>query len=230
MAYLDENTGSINACCPGCGGSKSSFKYDLNKQVIKSFHRTGANKFYIRYMLYECLGCKEAALATIVTFHPNEFPVASNELIAFSPEVSEKSELPDSVPEGIVNEFREAEVCIENNCYRAAAGLFRSVLDKTMKANGYKKEGNLYKQIEKAAEENVIHRSRQKRAHQDIRVLGNDVLHDDWKEIASEDVEAARHFSQRILEDLYVDRDVIEEILNEHGRLNKEDNDNVKAA
>lgn len=86
--------------------------------------------------------------------------------------------------------------------------MFRSVLDKTLRANGYKeKKGTtLEQQIDMAADDGVITQARRRRAHDEIRVLGNDVLHDEWQQVAEEDVEAARHYAQRILEDFYDDR------------------------
>ena len=46
-----------------------------------------------------------------------------------------------------------------------------------------------------------------------VRVLGNDVLHDDWHEISEEDVSASRHYTQRILEDFYDDRETVLNLL-----------------
>lgn len=112
------------------------------------------------------------------------------------------------MPTGIKREFREAEVCAENECYRAAAAMLRSVLDKTLRANGYntRENKNLKQQIDAAAADGVITKARQKRAHEEVRVLGNDVLHDDWHEITEEDVDVSRQYLQRLLEDFYDDR------------------------
>jgi len=148
------------------------------------------------------------------------FPGNVEELVHFYPEAKERLPLPEHVPDGIRNEFREAERCLENECYRAAAALFRSVLDKTLKANGYKPERNvnLQMQIDEAAKDGVITEARKKRAHEDIRVLGNDILHDDWRELSEEDVEPAHHYTQRVLEDLYDDRAGVLKQLKEAGR------------
>jgi hypothetical protein len=152
--------------------------------------------------------------------HPaDEFPLHVEGLISFHPEARERLKLPIAVPEGVRNEFHEAEKCMEAGCLRAAAGLFRSVLDKTMRANGYKKVGDLKKQIEAAAADGVITESRKKRAHDDIRVLGNDVLHDEWEPIPEEAVEAAHHYTQRILEDLYDDRPTALALLRDKKRI-----------
>lgn len=126
--------------------------------------------------------------------------------------------VPAATPAGIAAEFNEAEKCLENQCFRAAAGLFRSVLDKTLRINGYKSAGNLKNQIDAAANDGVITASRKRRAHEEIRVLGNDVLHDEWVPLTAEDVELAHLYSQRILEDFYDDRVSVEELLTEAGR------------
>ncbi len=76
-----------------------------------------------------------------------------------------------------------------------------------MRANGYNTHNTkLYNQIEAAAADGVITESRKKRAHDEIRVLGNDVLHDEWVSIPEEAVELAHQYAQRILEDFYDDR------------------------
>jgi hypothetical protein len=151
------------------------------------------------------------------------FPNAVETLVSFYPEAGERLKLPAAVPQGIRNEFCEAEHCLDAGCFRAAAGLFCSVLDKTMRANGYKGVGDLKKQIEAAAADGVITESRKKRAHEDIRVLGNDALHDEWVAISEEAVEAAHHYAQRVLEDFYDDRESTLAQLRTKGRVPDED-------
>jgi len=103
--------------------------------------------------------------------------------------------------------------------------MFRSVLDKTMRANGYKTKDakNLRDQIDEAAADGVITPARQRRAHDEVRVLGNDVLHDDWHSVSLEDVEAAHHYVQRILEDFYDDRESVLKQLRRAKRVPDED-------
>lgn len=174
------------------------------------------------YRLLRCLGCGAGALATHVTKRGSAEPPA---LMDFYPESNGNLELPSNVPVGITKEFREGERCLAAGCFRAAAGMFRSVLDKTLRANGYKeKRGtNLEQQIDAAAADGTITASRQRRAHDEIRVLGNDVLHEEWREIPETDVEAARQYAQRILEDFYDDRDSVLTLLRSKGRVPDED-------
>ena len=74
-----------------------------------------------------------------------------------------------------------------------------------------------------AGADGTITESRRIRAHDEIRVLGNDVLHDEWHPIEPDDVLAARHYSQRILEDFYDDRPSTLKLLRAKGRVPDED-------
>jgi hypothetical protein len=58
-------------------------------------------------------------------------------LESFLPQAIEKAVLPTSVPEDIVKEFREAELDATHGAYRSGSALLRSVLEKTLKKNGY---------------------------------------------------------------------------------------------
>jgi hypothetical protein len=50
-------------------------------------------------------------------------------------------------------------------------------------------------------------------------VLGNDVLHDEWRAVTEDEFEQAHHYAQRILEDFYDDRTSVEALLISKGRL-----------
>ncbi|WP_254366835.1 DUF4145 domain-containing protein [Paraburkholderia sp. NMBU_R16] len=143
----------------------------------------------------------------------------------FYPEADIRQALPNDVPPGIAREFREGEKCAEAGCYRAAAALFRSVLDKTLRANGYKlKKGTpLEQQIDLAAQDGVITASRRRRAHEEIRTLGNDVLHDEWREVTPSEVATAKEYAAYLLHDFYEDRETVLALLREKNRIAEED-------
>jgi predicted NAD-dependent protein-ADP-ribosyltransferase YbiA (DUF1768 family) len=50
-------------------------------------------------------------------------------------------------------------------------------------------------------------------------LFGNDVLHDEWREVTGEEYEAAHHYVQRIVEDFYDPRAEVEATLIKSGRL-----------
>ena len=155
---------------------------------------------------------------------PDDGNFNSAVLEAFFPFSVDAALLPDAVPADIQAEFREAELCASFDANRAASALFRSVLEKALKANGYTRENDpslrdLQKRIDAAAEDGVITAARKKKAHDDIRSLGNDVLHEAWRDVKADEVVAAHWYTQRILEDLYDDRPTVEALLIEKKRL-----------
>lgn len=233
MASINER-GNITARCPGCGGANSSFDWKSSTSkfgAVTLAHQHHAwGRASIDYRLFRCGGCGRGAIGVVI-YTNGEYPGSARMLKSFHPEAKERLSLPRDTPDGIISEFREGERCLENDCLRAAAGMFRSVLDKTLRLNGYKaKRGTtLEQQIDLAANDGVITASRQRRAHEEIRVLGNDVLHEDWRQIPEEDVEAARLYAQRILEDFYDDRPSVLTTLRAAGRVPIEDQDHGDA-
>jgi hypothetical protein len=140
------------------------------------------------------------------------------ELIDFFPRSINTLNIPAAVPKDIKTEFRESELAGSVGAWRAASAMLRSTLEKTLKANGFTK-GNLASKIDEAAADGVITEARAKRAHDDIRVLGNDVLHDAWREVTQEEFDLAHKYTQRILEDLYDDRNSVGALLTAKSRL-----------
>lgn len=156
----------------------------------------------------------------------------------FIPRAVEKASLPVSVPADIVKEFREAELDAAHSAYRSASAMLRSTLEKTLIKNGYdeveirdklgqvvvdgqgnpRKSNKLIARIDAAAWDKVITETRQKRAHENIRVLGNDVLHEDWREVTEDEFNEAHKYAQRILEDFYDARATVEAQLKAQGR------------
>jgi len=77
-------------------------------------------------------------------------------------------------------------------------------LEKTLKTNGYVKGNDpalkdLQERIDAAAADGAITDARRKRAHDEIRSLGNDVLHDDWRVVDDSEVEESHRYMQRSL-------------------------------
>jgi hypothetical protein len=227
MAIFNEKEGTIIAHCPGCHGAKSAYVWSSSKTgefgSIKRPVSNGTSEHYESYRLFRCGGCGRGGLGVIIEKIDiaGDYPIMFSKFDSFYPESGENLSLPENVPDGIKNEFLEAEKCFFNNCYRAALAMFRSVLDKTMRDNGFKtkEEKDLFKQIEAAMKDGILTQVRKKRAHNEIRVLGNDVLHEEWHSVPKEDVEVVRHYTQRILEDFYDDRETVIEQLKEKGRL-----------
>jgi hypothetical protein len=210
---------SVSAHCPTC---KAITSFDQKQVVIVQRHHAYDGKSFPRvlYILSQCARCERGGFAVV----PDSGNRAGAVLEAFFPISVNALPLPADVPTDIQAEFREAELCEAFKAKRAASALFRSVLEKTFKANGYTKGNDaslkdLQKRIDAAAADGVITDARRKKAHEDIRALGNDVLHDDWREVTDDEAEDAHRYTQRILEDLYDDRATVEAVLIAQKRL-----------
>jgi len=213
--------GNVISRCPDYNGAVTTFEYkdasrgEFGSIIVDKLHSYEGQQYKrVIYKLMRCAGCGRGGLAKI---HDNG-RVLDGKLEWFIPNSIELATLPDGVPNGIVKEFKEAELCASHGAWRAASGLFRSTLEKVLKVNGYVK-GTLASRIDEAARDGVITEARKKRAHEDIRVLGNDVLHDEWREVQPEEVFASHKYVQRIIEDLYDDRETVESILIEKERI-----------
>lgn len=213
-AFLRAN-GTVSAFCPDCGATAN---FDLRHFLVIGKGPTINHKTYTRgaYALLQCSGCQRGGLATIC----DDGGWESACLLDFFPFSQEKLTLPAGIPEGIVKEFREAEMCASIKAYRAASAMLRSALEKVLKENGYEDLKNsgydkmkLQKKIDEAAADGIITESLKIRAHNELRVLGNDVMHDDWKEVTENDFLAAHKYTQRILEAFYDHRESVEGIL-----------------
>jgi len=210
MAELND-LGNVRVRCPGCKGALSTYEWLVGGNPVgavtgKSFVEHGST-FCHQYRFYSCAGCGRGGIATLRCSAPPRYP-EHTKLLSFHPEANARQELPPAVPAGLEHEFREGERCMDARCWRAAAAMFRSVLDKALRASGYKvtDRTSLKQMIDLAAADGVITAARARRAHEDVRVLGNDVLHDEWRAVDAEDVSAAAGYTARLLHDLYDDR------------------------
>lgn len=235
--YLENN---VLARCPDCDAvtsfdTRGHSNTALGAVIINSTHRyANGNYSRVLWQFFRCNVCSRGAVAKIHDFGNLQTAV----LESFIPQATEKAVIPSSVPPDVVCEFREAELDAAHGAYRSASAMLRSVLEKTLKTNGYdevevrnelgdliktksgevKTSTRLIDRIDAAAFDRVITETRQKRAHENIRVLGNDVLHDDWREVTSNEFEESHKYTQRVLEDFYDDRATVEARLTAQGR------------
>jgi hypothetical protein len=237
--HWPENT--VLARCPDCDAvtsfdTKGFSNTSMGTSIVNGHHNyNGAGYSRILWQAFRCSVCGRGGIAKIHDSGNSQTAVLED----FIPKATEKAPLPASVPDDIVKEFREAELDASHAAYRSATAMLRSVLDKTLKKNGYdevefrdnqgniqldnqsqpKKSNKLIHRIDAAASDKVITETRQKRAHENIRVLGNDVLHDDWREVTEDEFTDAHKYTQRILEDFYDDRKTVEARLRAQGRI-----------
>jgi hypothetical protein len=210
---LSKTDYSVSAFCPTCE-VLTSFSPKDTFVVNRTYPFQGINFPRVLYVFGVCTRCGQGGLSTV----PDGGSIQTARLESFFPVSVEHAPLPSRVPVDIVAEFREAERCLAFGAPRAGSALFRSVLEKVLRANGYTRSSDaslrdLQKRIDAAATDGVITDARRKKAHEEVRCLGNDVLHDDWRVVTDDEVKDARRYTQRVLEDLYDDRPTVEAIL-----------------
>jgi hypothetical protein len=218
--------GNVRADCPDCG-VPVTFEFRSTDgsgefgSVIKqgSFPFNGKTYSRVIYKTLRCSVCSRPAVATV--YCGNSY--SNGSIGDFWPTSRPKEILPDETPDYIINELREAEACMEAKAWRASAAMLRSTLEKTLNANGYNQR-NLYQKIETVGNDGVITSARRQRAQDLIRTLGNDVLHDDWREVNSEEVKAVYKYVSRIIEDFYDDRETVVSVLVEKQRISNNNN------
>jgi len=223
---------NVLARCPDCDAvtsfdTRGHGNNALGAVIIDGPHQYRGNRYgRVLWQFFRCNVCNRGAVAKL---YDNGSPQTAV-LEVFLPKAIEKAALPKDVPQDLVKEFREAEIDAANGAYRSASAMLPSVLDKTLKKNGYdeveytddkgvrKKSNSLLHRIDAATSDGVITETRRRRAHENIRVLGNDILHEDWREVTEQEFEEAHKYSQRILEDFYDDRATVEARLATHTR------------
>ena len=205
--------GVVSARCPDCNSALAAYQQhgggsiEIANAVEFQTHTYNRTVYYFM----RCGGCGRGGLSKILDQPTNirGTPPPNAVCVEFFPVAVEHLPIPEDVPEGVKKEFQEAELCAAYGGYRAASALLRSVLEKTLKANGYTK-GTLEAKIDEAAKDGALTQARRTRAHENIRDLGNDVVHDDWREVTEAEYLDARKYAQRILEDFYDDPKTVE--------------------
>ncbi|MGH7429144.1 MAG: DUF4145 domain-containing protein [Candidatus Methylomirabilaceae bacterium] len=209
--------GVVTAHCPGCH-ALATFEEANDSRIVERgpFKHGGAQFARAVHQLLRCANCGRAGLAVILD-QGHQFE-RDGMLVNFFPPTAQPATLPNNTPKEIVAEVREAERCAAIGAWRAASAMLRSALEKTLKANGYT-TGDLKNKIDTAAGDGVITDARKQRAHDEVRDLGNDVLHDAWREVTETEYASSHLYTQRVIEDFYDSRAQVEAILKKKGRL-----------
>jgi uncharacterized protein DUF4145 len=228
MASLNAE-GSVTAGCTRCKGVLSTFEWHSHERpygvVTETFEGQAYTTMRREFRLFRCDGCGRGGLGSITLPNNDKYPSSYARLERFTPNAWISAPLPKDASRDIQAEFQEGEACLQFGCNRAAAAMFRSALEKTLTAAGYKvdRHTKLYDQIEAAAADGSITDARKHRAHEEIRVLGNDVLHDAWKALEPDEAVLARDYTQRVIEDFYDHRASVLARLREKKRVPAED-------
>jgi hypothetical protein len=212
----------VIALCPGCDGAVSRFEVSSTPTAPSSANQyrqfqTSDGEWTLEYYLMRCVGCGRGALA-LVNIQVPPSGERERKLLDFYPRVISWEKLPEATPEQLMAEVREAEKAAGVGALRAATTLLRSALEKTLSANGYA-ERDLKTSIDAAASDGAITNARSRQVHDDVRRLGNDIVHDEWRVVDREEFDLALTYVVWILEDFYADRPTVEAQLVALGRL-----------
>ncbi len=219
MSAQFKSNGDVVAYCPDCGALSTfesrkvgtEYGYILNEGLWHD--NAGLSYAHRIFRLLRCASCGRGGLATIAGGMGH-----ADFLVAFSPVTVQPAPLPKDTPKDIIAEVREAERCAAVGAWRAASAMLRSALEKTLNANGYD-EPKLVHKIDSAAADTVITDARKQRAHDEVRVLGNDVLHDAWRAVDETEYDLSHLYTQRVIEDFYDSRAQVEATLKAKGRI-----------
>jgi hypothetical protein len=147
------------------------------------------------------------------------------ELEAFYPSRLVPASLPQGVPEGVLRELREGELCAAGGAYRAGVAMLRSALEKLLAANGFtkKRDGNLKGSIDAAAVVGVITTSDARAAHEEVRDRANAIVHKDWRDVSAAEWAEALRYLVRIADCFYGHRETARALLVEKNRIPADD-------
>ena len=141
--------GNVRANCPDCG-VPSTFEFrdpggngEFGSVIINEMH--DFEEVGYPRTIYKFLRCTVCSRPGVAKLHSGN-AYTTSVLESFWPGHLPKQTIPDCVPKPIVNELREAELCMSVEAWRGAAALLRSALEKTLLSNGYQ-EPNLYKKL-----------------------------------------------------------------------------------
>lgn len=209
------------ARCRWCQGAVSTLlfansggaEYGHISRELKFTDGTGS--LNVDWHLVKCAGCGSGALVAIYETKTHR-GVKTDVLV--HPDVEERVTVSSAVPNGVLAEFDEAQGCSDHGHHRAAMTMLRSALEKALIDSGYVK-GKLFHQLQAARDDGVITAARLNRVDENVRGLGNDVVHDPYRRITAMEYRTARDYLVFLLHDLYDDRESVEEILREKGRL-----------
>lgn len=222
-SVLRDKNGNVPSHCPTCkrtstfiwrDAATSSYHREFGYITVDEPHVYGGHNFgRVIFRMFACVVCLHPG---VLKTHANNSDLEGT-TEWFWPTGIYTADLPIDTPADLRAEFEEAEKCAAAAAWRGAAALLRSTLEKTLKANGYT-ERNLFENIELARKDGLITATRARSAHDIVRTLGNDVLHDAWREVGREEVLSSALFVQRILEDFYFNRSSAEAALTENKR------------
>jgi hypothetical protein len=205
----------VNAYCPVCD-ARSNFVREAggyspppSRELHEYYRRLGTGR--MTFLLLRCVTCSLGAFAAL--YEPDSIRGYSMpELACFHPYAFERLRLPEDTPDDIVSEFRSAENCAGIGEYRPAAAMLRSAIEKVLKKHGYD-QWNLQGKLNQLKEDRIITGTLAKQNREIVKILADDVLHGEWRDISSDEYEKAYKYAHKLIDGFYDDhKNVLEEL------------------
>lgn len=212
---------NVTAYCDVCKANSNFLYKDSNGKIFGSFDSENSNLLdsrvdsrygRIEYILVSCSSCKRGGLVEL-HYHGGGYS-----FISFFPSPTGHTDLPKKTPSDIQAEFKSSENCVSIDEYRPAAAMLRSTLEKTLKKHGYEEWG-LSDNLKNLSSDNILPRWLVKQNSEIVKILGDEILHGDWREVTTEEYRKAHHYVERLIESFYDDHASVIEDLQQRGRL-----------
>jgi hypothetical protein len=198
-------TASILHDCPYCGGKNCSFN-------IK-FELASKRDAYTWFTLAECSVCKIPAIAVFSHYKSKRSsarhaasPISTSQSARISAEFSltdfipnpPKPDIADDIPENVKTPLLEAEIAYASGMYSAAGSCYRKAMERAAKHINADAKGMLNKRIRDIEKDGLLPPAMIELLDQ-VRLFGNEAMHEDDFDPSKDDCTAAREFSKLFL-------------------------------
>lgn len=186
---------SILHDCPYCGGRSAAFRLNVDTK--------GPDDDNHWHSMGKCGVCRNVAMFVFKDYYsqgiaPSKgLDVDENDVTASFP-LPEKSRIASSIPENVEKSLGEAEDSYRFGLYSAAGSCYRKAMERSLKHLNPDEEGMLNRRIRSLEKSGEIPKSMIELLDQ-VRLFGNETMHDDDFDPTKEDVSAAREFAHLFL-------------------------------
>lgn len=182
--------------CPHCGGKNSAFLLCGDVRAPRdgglgwnSLGRCGVCK---NIMMFEFRHRNNSGNGP-----SNEVTENGSTILRAYPE-PKSARIADSIPENVEKSLQEAESCFHSNLYSAAGSCYRKAMERSLKHLNPDETGMLNKRIRSLEKSGEIPKSMVELLDQ-VRLFGNETMHDDDYDPTKDDVSSARDFAHLFL-------------------------------
>lgn len=186
--HAQGSQGQFNEICPFCASRSTFHSIGQDHQFGQNDERTGIG---FRY----CANEKCKAVLTVI--------FKKGKVMRTYPGLSMGINVAN-VPASVADAFKEAEACMANNCFVAAAIMIRKTLEELCNERGAMGK-NLFQRVEEIIQKTLLPKALAEAMHE-LRLLGNDAAHIESKSfetIGNDELRLSMEFTQEIVKGIY---------------------------